>query len=296
MAITARTRFGPYEIVAPFASGGMGEIYRASDPHLEHEVAIKVLPEELALDPERLRRFGVEARAASALNHPNVLTVFDADVEGGVAYLVTELLHGETLRERLGRGVLPLRLAVRVAIGVAEGLSAVHAAGIVHRDIKPENIFLTRDDRVKILDFGLVRPVSASARAGSLMTDPGLVVGTPGYMSPEQVEGGEIDHRSDLFSLGCVLYEMVTCRRPFDRLSVVETMSAALREDPPEPLLPDGRPLPAAFGSILARCLEKRPARRYQSASDLAFHLQTLESGAQRSTIATAGLPRKSRR
>jgi len=284
---------GPYEILGQLGVGGMGEVYRAHDPHLQREVAVKVLPEDLANDPERLRRFRLEGRAASALNHPNLLTVFHADVHEGIAYLVTELLEGQTLHDRLEAGPLPIRQGVGIAAALARGLAAAHDGGIVHRDLKPGNIFLMRDERVKILDFGLARVANASARAGSLApTQIGIIVGTPGYMSPEQVSGEPVDHRSDIFSLGCVLHEMLTGRPPFLRATAVEMMTATLRDEPPEPADPDGRPLPGALVSILRRCLEKSAPRRYQSAADLAFQLESVGDDGSRTASTPRGVPR----
>jgi|CXWL01.1.fsa_nt_gi serine/threonine protein kinase len=279
MTLPPGTRLGPYEIGGLLGAGGMGEVYRARDPRLGRDVAIKVLPSDVAEDADRLRRFRLEGQAASALNHPNLLTVYDADVEHGVAYLVTELLEGATLRERLLHGPLPLRSALLVAAELSHGLAAAHEGGIVHRDLKPENIFLTRDERVKILDFGLARPVVPITAGGTAVhTRPGFVVGTVGYMAPEQVEGAAADHRSDLFSLGCVLHEMVTGQRAFERATPIETMMATLRDDPPVIGSVDGRPLPAALAPVMRRCLEKKPGQRFQSASDLAFQLETVRA------------------
>jgi len=230
MTIAGGSRLGPYEILAPLGAGGMGEVYRARDPRLGREVAVKVLPQDLATDPDRLRRFETEAKAAGALNHPNLLAVFDTGRDGDTPYVVFELLEGETLRPRLERGALPTRKALDYAIQIARGLAAAHDRGIVHRDLKPENLFLTRDGRVKILDFGLakLRPTQEAAESRTTqtaITDAGTVVGTVGYMSPEQVRGQAVDHRSDLFSFGSVLYEMLAGQRPFRGGSSVETMT-----------------------------------------------------------------------
>ncbi|MGB8762015.1 MAG: serine/threonine-protein kinase, partial [Candidatus Sulfotelmatobacter sp.] len=236
MALTPGTKLGPYEIVSPVGAGGMGEVYRARDARLNRDVAIKVLPAAFARDPERLRRFQQEAQAIAALNHPNILAIHDFGEHGGSPYLVTEFLEGETLRERLG--AMPLRKAIESAEQIARGLSAAHDKGIVHRDLKPENIFITRDGRVKILDFGLAklaRPEStADAATLASQTEPGVMLGTVGYMSPEQVKGQNADQRSDLFSLGAILYEILSGNRAFHGETSVETMSAILREDPPD--------------------------------------------------------------
>ncbi len=299
--LAAGFRLGPYEILTPLGAGGMGEVYRARDPRLGREVAVKVLPDAVSADPDRLRRFEQEARAASALNHPNILTVFDTGAQDGVAYLVTELLEGETLRERLA-GALPVRKAVEIAIQIARGLAAAHERRIVHRDLKPENLFLTRDGRVKILDFGLAKltahgagspaELAAAPTLLSGSTEPGFVLGTAGYMSPEQVQGLPADHRADLFALGAVLYEMLAGRRAFRGDSPAETMAAVLREEPLD-LAESGRPIPPGLSALVRHCLEKVPAERFQSARDLAFALDRL-TGSASST--TAGPPASLRR
>ena len=230
--LTASTRLGPYEIVAPLGKGGMGEVYRARDTRLGREVALKVLPQEFANNAEYLSRFEREAKAVAALSHPNILAIHDYGTNGAVTYAVMELLEGETLRSRLTKGSLPWREAVEYGAAIADGLTAAHVKGIVHRDIKPENLFLTLDGRVKILDFGLAAisrfPDSLTETTPYVpaMTEPGMVMGTVGYMSPEQVRGQPADACSDLFSFGCVLYEMVTGKRAFLRESAVETMTA----------------------------------------------------------------------
>jgi len=268
--------------------GGMGEVYRARDESLGREVAIKVLPRELASDRDRLHRFEQEARAAAALNHPNILAVYGFNTTADHApYLVTELLQGQTLRERLQQGEIPVRKAVEFALQIALGLAAAHDRGIVHRDLKPENLFLTRDGVVKILDFGLAKLAAPGAHdpqssaATTSVTDPGTVLGTVGYMSPEQVRGQVVDHRSDIFSLGAILYEMLCGKRAFHGKTPADTMSAILKEEPTE-LSGQVRNFPSALGRILYRCLEKDPADRFQSPRDLAFNLELIgrdESG-----------------
>jgi len=285
--LAAGFRLGPYTILAPLGAGGMGEVYRARDPRLGREVAVKVLPEGVSGDADRLRRFEQEARAASALNHPNILTVFDTGSQDGTVYLVTELLEGETLRERLSGGALPVRKAVEIAVQIARGLAAAHEKGIVHRDLKPENLFLTRDGRVKILDFGLARlQPSNIAEAPTILTgtEPGVVLGTVGYMAPEQVRGQSADHRADVFALGAVLYEMLAGRRAFQKDSAAETMTAILREEPPD-LAESGRVIPGGVERVVRHCLEKDPQHRFQSASDFAFGLESL------SALSAAALP-----
>jgi eukaryotic-like serine/threonine-protein kinase len=283
MALVPGTRLGPYEVVAPLGAGGMGEVYRARDARIGREVAVKVLPAGLAQDEDRLRRFEQEARAAGRLNHPNVLTVHDVGQHEGVPYVVSELLEGETLRERLGGSGLPVRKATEITIQIARGLAAAHEQGIVHRDLKPENVFVAKDGQVKILDFGLAKltrpesPLEAESnlRTEGYGTDPGTVMGTVGYMSPEQVRGRPVDHRSDIFSLGAILYEMLSGRRAFAGDSSIETLNAILKEDPPD-LSGTGRPLPPALERIVRHCLEKSPDERFASARDLAFDLQAL--------------------
>jgi len=259
----------------------MGEVYRARDTRLGRDVAIKVLPEALANDDDRLRRFEQEARAIAALNHPNILGIHDIGTHGGAPFLVSEFLEGQTLREKLSSGPLPVRRAIEYALGIAEGLAAAHEKGIVHRDLKPENVFVTCDERIKVLDFGLaklVRPEENHKTAVTLMspaTLPGVVMGTVGYMSPEQVRGEPIDPRSDIFSFGAVLYEMLTGKRAFKRQTSAETMTAVLRDEPLA-LNDTGWQGPAELQRILARCMEKNVAQRFQSASDLAFAIEPL--------------------
>ena len=282
MPIAAGTRFGDCEILGSLGAGGMGEVYRARDHSLGREVAIKVLPEELVSDPQRLRRFEQEARAAAALNHPNILVVYGfGETDAGIPYLVTELLQGQTLRERLQQGAIAVRKTVDYGSQIARGLAAAHDRGIVHRDLKPENLFLTRDGLVKILDFGLAKLTrvdregsdSTVAHLGS--TEAGMVLGTLGYMSPEQVRGLPADARSDIFSLGAICYEMISGKRAFQGATAADTMSAILKEEPAE-LSASIRNLPPGLGRIVHRCLEKDPAERFQSARDLAFNLEML--------------------
>ena len=273
---------GPYEIVAKLGEGGMGEVYRARDTRLDRDVAIKILGRALSGDDDRLRRFTIEAQTTGVLNHPNILAIYDVGVHDEVPYLVSELLDGATLRARLDEARLPLSKALDVARQVASGLAAAHAKGITHRDIKPENIFITRDGRAKILDFGLAKH---RAQAGldetrlQSVTAAGVVLGTVGYMSPEQVRGEAADARSDIFSFGVVLYELLSGERPFKGATAVQTMNAILTEDPPDTST-SGRLLPPALDRVVRHCLEKNPDERFQSARDLAFALDALGSSA----------------
>jgi serine/threonine protein kinase/tetratricopeptide (TPR) repeat protein len=292
MTISAGTRLGPYEILSPIGAGGMGEVYRARDSKLKRDVAIKVLPQSLSTDPDALARFEREALAVAALSHPNILSIFDFGNHDGVAYAVMELLEGETLRGKLDAGPIPEKQAVDYALQVAKGLSAAHEKGIVHRDLKPENLFVTRDGRVKILDFGLAKKVETvtpgketSAPTGSGHTEPGTVMGTVGYMSPEQVRGLPVDQRSDIFSFGTIFYELLSGKKAFSRHTVSDTMAAIMRDEPAE-LSESGRNISSALDHIVKHCLEKDRDNRFQSARDIAFNLSeqsspTVASGAQ---------------
>jgi len=284
MTLVSGTRLGPYEIIAPVGAGGMGEVYRARDTRLGRDVAIKVLPSSYAENKERLQRFEQEACAAGALNHPNILSVHDIGTHNGSPYLVSELLEGETLRDRLNGGVLSSRKALDYARQIAHGLAAAHEKGILHRDLKPDNLFIIKDERVKILDFGLAKLTGAADVQAQtdiptrrVDTDPGVVMGTVGYMSPEQLRGKGVDHRSDIFSFGAILYEMLSGRRAFHGESAVETMSAILKEDPPD-LSETNRTIAPALERVVHHCLEKNPEARFHSASDLAFALEALSS------------------
>jgi serine/threonine protein kinase len=274
MTLESGTHLGPCEILAPLGAGGMGEVYRAKDTRLDREVAVKVLPEELAEDAKARARFQREAKAVAALSHSNIMAVYDVGAEQGVSFAVTELLRGKTLRERISRSTFSWRKAVETVAAIADGLAAAHAKGITHRDIKPENIFLTTDGVVKILDFGIARletgsqPTSQAstteqAAASTLpstvpmVTQPGAVMGTVHYMSPEQVRGQKADARSDIFSLGGVLYEMVTGQRAFARETTSDTMSAILKEDPPDIAL-TGKTVPPELDRVIRHCLEKQ--------------------------------------
>ena len=284
MPLTSGTKLGPYEIQSSIGAGGMGEVYKARDTRLGRTVAVKILPAAFSADADRLQRFEHEARILSMLNHPNLLAIYDVGEHNGVRYLVSEFLEGQSLREIMAAGGLSRRRASDYALEIAKGLAAAHDNGIVHRDLKPDNIFITRDDRVKILDFGLAKysPIKSGAHealtaALPVPTTPGTVMGTVGYMSPEQVRGEPVDHRSDIFSFGAVLYEMVSGKRAFSGDSSVETMNAILKEDVSE-LSTSGAQTSPGLDRIIRRCLEKKPERRFQSASDLAFALEALSS------------------
>lgn len=296
MTLAAGTKLGPYEIQSPLGAGGMGEVYRARDTRLGREVAIKFLPASFANDTERLRRFEQEARTVAALNHPTILGVYDIGQHHGSPYMVSELLEGETLREKMQEGLMPQRRAIEYASQIAEAIAAAHDKGVVHRDVKPENVFVTKDGRVKVLDFGLAKlarveagraePGEGATATVAVHTMPGMVLGTAGYMSPEQVRGKEVDSRTDIFALGAILYEMLSGRRAFKGESSVETMNAILKDDPPE-LETDRLKLSPGLERIVRRCLEKEPERRFHSARDVGFALEAIsgtstESGMQR--------------
>ena len=273
-ALKPGDKLGNFQIVALIGRGGMGEVYRARDLRLKRDVAIKTLPSGFAADRDRIARFEREARAASALNHPNIVSVFDIGTEGGVSFIVSELVDGETLAQLIKRGPLPLRKLIEVSTQICDGLAAAHTAGVIHRDLKPGNIMLTRDGRVKILDFGLAhrdRPPGLD-NTTTQASHPGMILGTPGYMSPEQVRGESTDARSDLFSLGVILYEMACGKRAFSGTSSVEVMNSILKDDPPE-LTPAS---PPALDRIVRRCIEKQPERRFQSAADLGFAIRSV--------------------
>src|SRR5262245_15691141 len=289
---------GAYKILALLGRGGMGVVYRARDERLRREVAIKVLPASLAQDADRLRRFEQEAHATSALNHPNILTIYDIGTQDGAPFIVAELLEGEELRAQLESGALPARRALEYALQITQGLAAAHEKGVVHRDLKPENLFVTKDGRVKILDFGLakLRPprpgvVDTGAPTQKRLTYPGVMMGTVGYMSPEQVRGQETDHRSDIFAFGLILYEMLSGRRAFRGASAIEVMNAILKEEPAE-LGETNAKISSKIEKLVRRCLEKKPERRFQTASDLGFALESLSlsssSGADRTEMALA--------
>jgi Tol biopolymer transport system component len=291
VSIPAGTRFGPYEIAALVGAGGMGEVYRARDTRLGRDVAIKTLPAAFASDVDRLRRFELEARAASLLSHPNIVTVHDVGTAEGIPYIVSELLDGENLRERLNRGPFAPRRAIEAAATIADALAAAHARGIVHRDLKPENLFLTREGRVKILDFGIAKLTApetsdspAAAATATIHTDAGVAVGTLGYMAPEQLRGQIADHRADLFALGAILHEMIAGAPAFRRESRIQTVNAVLEADPPEL----GDLAAPGVRRIIGRCLEKAPEARFQSAHDLAFALTALSDSTAAATAAPA--------
>src|ERR1700757_2969255 len=291
MELSAGTKLGPYEIVEPLGAGGMAEVYRAKDTRLGREVAIKLLPESFAKDADRLWRFEQEARAVAALDHPNILAIHDVAENNGAPFLVSEFLEGNSLRQELNRSALPMRRAVDYGTQIAQGLAAAHDKGIIHRDLKPENIFVTQDGRLKILDFGLAKlsklesaaDEDATLEAATKEASPGLILGTVGYMSPEQVKGEAADARSDIFALGTILYEMLTGSRAFQRNTSAETMTAILKEDPPEMSTPSRSVVPA-LERIVRRCLEKKPLQRFQSARDLAFGLEAFSGVSSTST------------
>ncbi len=280
MPFAPDTQLGPYKIISLIGSGGMGEVYRARDTRLLRDVALKVLPASFTNDPDRLRRFEQEARAVAALNHPNIVSVYDVGAAGEIHYIVSELLEGDTLRQRITPTGIPVRRAIELASQLANGLAAAHDQGVVHRDLKPENIFVTRSGRLKILDFGLakLRGLGGGRQDGvtATQTQAGQVMGTVGYMSPEQVKGDAVDHRSDIFSFGSILYEMLNGQRAFKRDTSAETMTAILNEDPPEFSRAPIAAIAPALERIVRHCLEKQPSQRFQSAQDIAFALESL--------------------
>jgi serine/threonine protein kinase len=281
MALAPGTRLDTYEIVGLLGAGGMGEVYRARDPVLKREVAIKVLPAYFSQDPDRLRRFEQEAQAAAALNHPNILAIHQFGTFEGAPYLVSELLDGATLRQLMERGPIPVRKTIEYGIQIAHGLAAAHERNIVHRDLKPENLFVVKDGRVKILDFGLAKLIQPQFVGDSdettvtYETEPGKVMGTVGYMSPEQIRGGTVDHRADIFAFGAILYEMLTGKRAFQRRTPAESMTAILNDEPPA-LSQSAQNIPPGLQRVIHRCLEKSPEQRFQSAADLAFAIESL--------------------
>ncbi|HTR02287.1 MAG TPA: protein kinase [Thermoanaerobaculia bacterium] len=281
MTLAAGTRLGPYEILAPLGAGGMGEVYRARDRKLDRDVAIKVLPSQLTANADALARFEREAKAVAALSHPNILAIFDFGTENGVSYAAMELLEGETLRGKIDGSAVTQKQAVEWALQVAKGLSAAHSKGVVHRDLKPDNVFVTNHGHVKILDFGLAKRVDAAPAAeqtsaptgtGGGHTEPGTVMGTLGYMSPEQVRGLPVDHRSDIFSFGAILYELLSGKKAFKRDTASDTMAAIMRDEPPE-LTQSGRNVSPSLDHVVRHCLEKERENRFQSAKDVAFAL-----------------------
>ncbi|HEY3123469.1 MAG TPA: serine/threonine-protein kinase, partial [Thermoanaerobaculia bacterium] len=306
MDLPPGSRLGPYEVLAPIGAGGMGEVYRARDTRLGREVAIKVLPSELSSDPDRLSRFEQEARSASALNHPNIVTIHDIGRADDVAYIAMELVEGKTLREVLLPGSLSTKQILRIGVQAAEGLARAHSVGIVHRDLKPENLMIARDGLVKILDFGLAKlsmpesgVLSAAPTVARAQTQPGSVLGTVGYMSPEQASGQPVDFRSDQFSLGSILYEMAAGRKAFQRETAVDTLSAILHEEP-APIASINPQAPAPLRWIVERCLAKDPEERYASTRDLARELETVrdhlsEAGVSGEAAIVVARPRRSR-
>ena len=297
MPLAPGTRLGPYLLQSLLGSGGMGEVYRAEDSRLRRTVAIKVLRPDLAT-PDRLARFEQEARAASALNHPNILTIHDVGRDGGTAYFAMECVDGQTVREILKQGALPLRRAIQLAHQVAEGLAKAHAAGIVHRDLKPENVMVTADGLAKIVDFGIAKLDGRPGRAAAAETTTqagqtalGSVVGTVGYMSPEQASGKPVDFRSDQFALGLLIYELVTRTRPFERATTAQSLAATI-EDDPAPIETLRAEVPPHLAMVAAHCLAKDPADRYESTGDLARDLRGIVEAGSRSTTAAAMPPR----
>src|SRR6516225_8368514 len=288
---------GHYRILEKIGEGGMGEVFRAHDDRLSRDVALKIIRPAAYSDPDRLRRFEQEAQAAAALNHPNIVAIYDVGFHEGHPYIVSELLEGKTLRERLQEGAIPIRQAADFALQVAQGLMAAHEKHIIHRDLKPENLFITKDQRVKILDFGIAKLTLHESQSNSLQsmttqTKSGVVLGTAAYMSPEQLRAKPVDYRTDIFSFGSILYEMLSGRRAFRGETDADTITAVLKEDPPE--LCDVRPgVPSAFEPIVSHCLEKNPDDRFQSSRDLVFALKTLAETPTRTTAQFRVMPRR---
>src|SRR5271156_2908085 len=301
MTLAAGAKLDSYEVLGLLGAGGMGEVYRARDSGLKREVAIKVLPSFVSQDPDRLHRFEQEAQATAALNHPNILAVYQFGVFEGAPYLVSELLEGGTLRQVMQRGPLPVRKTIDYAVQIAHGLAAAHEQRIVHRDLKPENLFVTKDGRIKILDFGLAKLMQPQPEPDgnpptmSRHTDPGMVMGTAGYMSPEQVRGEAVDHRTDIFAFGAILYEMLTGTRAFHRSTSAETMTAILNDDPPS-ISQLVQSIPPGLQRVVHRCLEKNPEQRFHSASDLAFALEALSESGIVPAGAVKGVPSQRRK
>ena len=291
MPISVGTKLGPYEILSAIGSGGMGEVYRAKDSRLNRDVAIKVLRPIFSSSQERLKRFEQEARTAGLLSHPNILAIYDVGTEEESPYLVSELLEGETLRKKLANGAIPQRRAVEFAMQIARGIAAAHQRGIIHRDLKPENVFITKDGHLKILDFGLAKLTLAGLESNdqsqhptmSRLTSEGVAMGTVGYMSPEQVQGLPADQRSDIFSFGAVLYEMLSGKRAFGGNSSVEVLNAILKEEPAE-LLESNENFPQSIAAFVRSCMEKNPDDRFQSMRDLALAFEAIafSSGSNR--------------
>lgn len=298
--VAAGSYFGPYRIVAPLGAGGMGEVYRAHDPRLGRDVAVKLLPASMGDAPDAIERLKREARAVAALSHPGIVTVHDIGEQDGQVYVVTEVLEGDTLRQRLARGPLPWRDAIDLAAAIARALAAAHGRGIVHRDLKPENVIVTTTGEVKLLDFGVakhLRPATDASHAGTTLdlTAPGAAVGTLAYMAPEQLEGRDVDHRADHFALGLVLYELVTGRHPFHGRTGPEVAAAILRDTPP-PLSAVHPPVPAGLARVTARCLARDPAQRYAATADLALALDDVKADSDPGLSALAGDGRRRRR
>jgi serine/threonine protein kinase/Tol biopolymer transport system component len=295
MPLQENAQLGPYRIMNKLGEGGMGAVYRARDTRLGRDVAIKILTAVTLSDREKLQRFEQEARATGMLNHPNLLTIYDVGNSEGTPFLVSELLEGETLRTRIDRGPIPPRKAVDIALQLAHGLAAAHEKGIVHRDLKPENVFITKEGRVKILDFGIAKLSATGSEGPSFQmaaTEPGMVLGTVGYMSPEQIRGELVDRRSDIFAFGAIVYEMLTGKRAFKRSSSIETLSAILKEDPPD--LSEALPnIPPQLEKLVRRCLEKDRDQRFQSARDLAFNLETLSTFSTVGTLSSVPRPQE---